>query len=448
MTSSARLRIAIVGTGISGLSAAWLLNKRHDVVVYEKARRIGGHSNTVLAPVDGRLIAVDTGFIVFNPNTYPNFVELLRVLGAPSEPSDMSFGVSIDGGAVEYSGASLAALFGQRRNLVRPRFWSMLADLVRFYGQARRDAKGLADEGLSLGDYLRRGGYGAAFRDHHVLPMAGAIWSATPREILAFPAAAFLRFHDNHGLLQLAGRPIWRTVSGGSRAYVERLTRPFADRIRNGVAVARIERTGGKAIVVEANGAREVFDRAVIATHADEALALLAEPSAQERALLSVFRYSRNEAILHTDESLMPRRRSVWSSWNYIGGDDAPDKVCITYWMNRLQNLPTKTNLFVTLNPSRPPRANSVVTTETYHHPMFDAAAITAQNRLWSLQGERGTWFCGAHFGAGFHEDGLQAGLAVAEQLSGVHRPWTVANESGRITLSAPSARLGLEAAA
>lgn len=448
MTSSARLRIAIVGTGISGLSAAWLLKKRHDVVVYEKAGRIGGHSNAVLAPVDGGFIAVDTGFIVFNPSTYPNFVELLRVLEAPSEPSDMSFGVSIDGGAVEYSGASLAAMFGQRSNLVRPRFWSMLADLVRFYAQARRDARGLADEGLSLGDYLRRGGYRAAFRDHHILPMAGAIWSATPSEILAFPAAAFLRFHDNHGLLQLTGRPIWRTVSGGSGTYVERLTRPFGDRIRSGVAVARIERTGGKAIVVEANGAREVFDHAVIATHADEALALLDEPSAQEHALLGVFRYSRNEAILHTDESLMPRRRSVWSSWNYIGGDAAPDKVCITYWMNRLQNLPTKTNLFVTLNPPRPPRAGSVVTTETYHHPMFDAVAIAAQKRLWSLQGARNTWFCGAHFGAGFHEDGLQAGLAVAEQLGGVHRPWTVANESGRITVTAPSARLGLEAAA
>ncbi len=302
--------------------------------------------------------------------------------------------------------------------------------------------------GPGLDDYLGAATMASTFRDHHLLPMAAAIWSTTAMRIGAYPAAAFLHFLHNHGLSQLTGRPIWRTVGGGSRAYVERLTRPFGDRIRSGVAVARIERTGGKAIVVEANGAREVFDHAVIATHADEALALLSEPSAQEKALLGVFRYNRNEAILHTDESLMPRRRSVWSSWNYIGDEAAPDRVCVTYWMNRLQNLPTKINLFVTLNPPRAPRAGSVVTKETYDHPIFDAAAIAAQRRLWRLQGALNTWFCGAHFGSGFHEDGLQAGLAVAEQLGGVRRPWTVANESGRIHVTAPTARPGLEAAA
>lgn len=449
MTSNVRLRIAVVGAGISGLSAAWLLSQRHDVVVYEKAHRVGGHSNTVLVPLDGHDIPVDTGFIVFNTQTYPNFVELLRVLGAPSETSDMSFGASVNSGGVEYSSSSLSALFGQRSNLVRPRFWSMLGDIVRFYGQATRDAQGLSDEGLSLGDYLDLGGYGAPFRDHHILPLAGAIWSATPKEILAYPAASFLRFHHNHGLLQLSGRPAWRTVTGGSREYVMRLTRPFADRIRGGVDIACVERAGGKTIIVETNGTRDVFDRVLIATHADEALALLAEPSAQEKALLGVFRYSRNEAILHTDESLMPRRRSVWSSWNYIGGKATPDRVCVTYWMNRLQNLPTKTNLFVTLNPSRAPRAGSIVTKETYDHPIFDAAAIAAQRRLWRLQGKLNTWFCGAHFGAGFHEDALQAGLAVAEQLGGVKRPWTVANEFGRIHVTAPAAaQPSLEAAA
>jgi predicted NAD/FAD-binding protein len=447
MTSIAPLRIAIVGAGISGLSAAWLLSQRHEVAVYEKAHRVGGHSNTVLVSLDGGQIPVDTGFIVFNPETYPNFVALLRVLGALSEPSDMSFGVSIDRGKVEYSGSNLSALFGQRSNLVRPGFWSMLADLMRFYRQATRDAKRLCDESLSLGDYLARGGYGARFRDHHIQPMAAAIWSATPKEILGYPVTSFLRFHDNHGLLQLSGRPIWRTVTGGSREYVALLTRPFADRIRRGVAIACIERAGGKAIVVETNGMRDVFDHVVIATHADEALALLAEPSEEERALLGAFRYTRNEAILHTDDSLMPRRRSVWSSWNYIGGEAAPDKVCVTYWMNRLQNLPTKTNFFVTLNPPRAPRAGSIVTTETYDHPIFDAAAIAAQRRLWRLQGGLNTWFCGAHFGAGFHEDGLQAGLAVAEQLGGVKRPWTVANESGRIQVTA-TARPSLAAAA
>jgi predicted NAD/FAD-binding protein len=358
----------------------------------------------------------------------------------------MSFGVSIDGGGLEYSGTNLNGLFGQRANLIRPRFWSMLADLVRFYREARRDAQTLADERMSLGDYLERGRYGAAFRDWHILPMAAAIWSTTPADMLAYPALAFLRFHDNHGLLQLTQRPVWRTVSGGSHAYVERLARPFAERIRLGAQIARIERMGGRVFVVERNGATDVFDHVVLATHADEALALLDAPSPQERALLGAFRYSRNEAWLHTDESFAPRRRAVWSSWNFIGDGGAPDKVCVTYWMNRLQALPTPTNLFVTLNPARPPR--DVVRRETYDHPLFDARALSAQRRLWSLQGVQNTWFCGAHFGAGFHEDGLQSGLAVAEQLGGVRRPWRIDNPSSRIHASAGPGATALEAAA
>jgi predicted NAD/FAD-binding protein len=437
MTSSPRLRIAIIGSGISGLSAAWLLSGDHEVVVYEKAGRLGGHCNTVPVRLDGRDIPIDTGFIVFNPNTYPNFVELLRALDVASQPSEMSFGVSIDNGGLEYSGTNLNGLFGQRANLVRPRFWSMLADLVRFYRDAKRDAQNLADEHMSLGDYLDRGKYGAAFRDWHILPMAAAIWSATPADMLAYPALAFLRFHDNHGLLQLTRRPVWRTVSGGSRAYVERLVRPFAERIRLSAQIARIERSGGRATVVERDGSSDTFDHVVLATHADEALALIDEPSPQERALLGAFRYSRNEAWLHSDESLAPRRRAVWSSWNFIGDGGAPDKVCVTYWMNRLQALPTATDLFVTLNPARPPRTENVIRRETYDHPLFDARALAAQPLLWSLQGVRNTWFCGAYFGAGFHEDGLQAGLAVAEQLGGVRRPWRIEGPSARIHVSA-----------
>ncbi len=446
MTSPSRLRIAIIGSGISGLSAAWLLSRNHEVVVYEKAARLGGHSNTVPVRLDGRDIPVDTGFIVFNPNTYPNFVELLRALDVASQPSEMSFGVSLDNGRLEYSGTNLNGLFGQRANLVRPRFWSMLGDLMRFYREARRDALGLADERMSLGDYLDRGRYGAAFRDWHILPMAAAIWSTTPADMLAYPALAFLRFYDNHGLLQLTQRPVWRTVSGGSSAYVERLARPFAERIRLGAQIARIERTGGRVFVVERDGASDVFDHVVLAAHADEALALLDAPSPQERALLGAFRYSRNEAWLHGDDSFAPRRRVVWSSWNFIGEAGAPDKVCVTYWMNRLQALPTPTNLFVTLNPARTPR--DAVWRGTYDHPLFDARALAAQRRLWSLQGEQNTWFCGAHFGAGFHEDGLQAGLAVAEQLGGVRRPWRIDDPSGRIHASAGQGAAAFEAAA
>ena len=447
MSSPERLRVAVVGTGVSGLSAAWLLSARHDVAVYEKAHRIGGHSNTVSVRLDGAEVSVDTGFIVYNALTYPNFVELLRVLGVESCETDMSFAASLDGGRIEYSGSNLPGLFAQRSNLFRPRFWGMLADLVRFYRNATRDARGAMAEETSLGDYLAAGRYGAAFRDHHILPMASAVWSASPADILDYPAASFLRFHDNHGLLRLTGRPIWRTVVGGSQAYVSRLTAPLAGRIRAGAGAARIERIGGRVVVVDANGERDTFDRVIVATHADEALALLAEPDARERALLGAFRYSRNEAYLHLDETLMPRRRAAWASWNYLAGAGSAAQACVTYWMNSLQRLPTRRNLFVTLNPERPP--HGVLRVESYDHPIFDAKAIRAQKDLWSLQGAGGVWFCGAHFGAGFHEDGLQSGLAVAEQLGGVRRPWRVAGESARIFVGAPPepARVREEAA-
>jgi hypothetical protein len=436
MPSPDRLRIAVIGTGVSGLSAAWLLQPRHDVTVYEKADRVGGHSNTVSVRLDGVEVPVDTGFIVYNAPTYPNFVELLRVLGVESCESDMSFAASLDGGRVEYSGSGLAGLFSQRVNLVRPRFWGMLADLARFYRRATRDARrGIAEE-MSLGDYLAAGRYGSAFRDHHIVPMASAIWSAAPAEILDYPAASFLRFHDNHGLLRLTGRPVWRTVVGGSRAYVTRLVQPLAGRMRVGAGAVRIERIGGRVVVIDGGGQRDVFDRVVIGTHADEALAMLAAPDQRERALLGAFRYSRNEAHLHLDEAAMPRRRGAWASWNYVSEAGAPDRASVTYWMNALQRLPTRRNVFVTLNPPRPPRG--VRRIESYDHPIFDGAAIRAQKDLWSLQGAGGVWFCGAHFGAGFHEDGLQSGLAVAEQLGGVRRPWRVAGESARIHVGAP----------
>ena len=434
-----RKKIAVVGTGISGLSAAWLLDKTHDVTVYEKLQRVGGHSNTVIARIEDADAPIDTGFITYNPAAYPNFVEFLRVLQVETAPTDMSFAASLDGGRVEYSGSDVNGLFGQRANLLRPRFWSMLATLARFYRQAPSDLMSGACEGLSLGAYLRRNRFEGAFKEWHILPMAGAIWSATPDEIMAYPAAAFIRFYDNHGLLNLSGRPQWRTLPGGSREYVRKITQALSREIRKGAPVARVERSGDGVSVVDTEGGREAFDQVVLATHADEALALLGEPSAQERALLGAFRYSRNLAILHTDETLMPKRRAVWSSWNYIGDVARPaDKVCVTYWMNRLQPLSIKTNVFVTLNPPRPPREGSVLATEDYTHPLFDEPAIAAQNRLWSLQGVRNTWFCGAYFGSGFHEDGLQAGLDVAERLGGMRRPWRVGHESGRIVVAPP----------
>jgi len=431
-----RLRIAIVGTGISGMAAAWLLAQRHDVTVYEREARTGGHSNTVLAGEGRDAVPVDTGFIVYNERTYPNLTALFDHLDVPTAPSSMSFSVSLDGGAFEYAGGcGTAGLLAQRRNLVRPRFWDMVRDITRFYRAAPRDLAALEASGASLRDYLEAGRYGAAFRDDHLLPMAGAIWSAPTTAILDFPAASFIRFFANHGLLSFRNRPLWRSVVGGSRTYVERLTARYADRIRLGAAVTRIVRERGGVRVADATGGSETFDHVVVATHADQALGLLDDPSQDERRLLGAFRYSRNVAVLHSDAALMPRRRAAWANWNHLAqGDHA----AVTYWMNRLQRIPGDRDLFVTLNPSVAPR--TAWRTETYEHPILDAGAIAAQRRLWSLQGRGGVWFCGAHFGAGFHEDGLQSGLAVAEALGGVRRPWLVPDESGRIFVDPPAA--------
>jgi uncharacterized protein len=430
--------IAVIGTGISGMSAAWLLSQGHNVTVYECDRRIGGHSNTVTVAGAKAEIAIDTGFIVYNELTYPNLTALFNHLNVPTQLSEMSFAVSAGGGDLEYSG-SLSGLFAEKRNLLRPRFWSMLRDLHRFYREAPRDLAVLEEFHTTLENYLEAGAYGAAFRDDHLLPMAAAIWSAPARNILSYPAASFIRFQDSHGLLKLRNRPPWRTVLGGSRAYVERLTHAYKNHIRIATAVTAVHRSDDSVKIRDRNGGVETFDHVVIASHADQALALLDEPSADERRLLSAFRYSNNVAVLHSDATLMPKRRAVWSSWNHLGGN-GDDENCptITYWMNSLQNIPNDTPLFVTLNPPRAPLQERY--RETYQHPLFDAAAIAAQRQLWTLQGRRNTWFCGAYFGAGFHEDGLQAGLAVAEALGGRRRPWTVANESGRITLGPPAA--------
>jgi predicted NAD/FAD-binding protein len=397
----------------------------------------------VLATLNGRVVPVDTGFIVFNRRTYPNLTALFAHLDVPTFRSDMSFAVSLDGGALEYSGSGLTGLLGQPSNLVRPGFWSMLADLVRFYRTAPADAA-IMDEDLSLGEYLDGGGYGTAFRDDHLLPMASAIWSSTPSDMLSYPAAAFIRFHENHGLLRLVDRPGWETVLGGSATYVERLASPLTGRIRLDTGVRAVRRLVDCVVVEDERGGARRFDHVIMATHADQALAALADPSARERELLGAFRYSRNLAILHTDETFMPKRRAVWSSWNYLGmRGNVGGSPCVTYWMNRLQRLGTDRPIFVTLNPPRPPHAGTLLHSEVYDHPVLDAAASAAQRRLWLLQGRRNTWFCGAHFGAGFHEDGLQAGLAVAEQLGGVRRPWTVADESGRIVVTAPGITAG-----
>ena len=427
------LEIAVVGTGISGMAAAWLLSQHHRVTVFESAARLGGHTNTVdITGGDGSQ-PVDTGFIVFNEATYPNLTALFAHLGVATQASEMSFAVSLDDGRLEYAGTDLNGLFAQRRNLVSPRFLLMLRDLLRFYREAPRKLAGL--ETLSLGAFLEQDGYGRAFRDDHLLPMAAAIWSAPSKTVLDFPAISFVRFCDNHGLLRVTDRPIWRTVTGGSRAYIAPLTKPYRDRIHLGRGIVSVRSDADGVTLRDGRGADTRFDHVVVATHADQALAMLAAPSDQHRDVLGAFRYSQNRAVLHRDTRLMPKRQNVWASWNYLGrSGQGADAVCVTYWMNRLQNRGAGPAYFVTFNPTVEPAG--MLRDETYAHPIFDLPALAAQKRLWSLQGEGNVWFCGAHFGAGFHEDGLQAGLAVAEALGGVRRPWTVPDESGRIMLS------------
>ncbi|MFD1744585.1 NAD(P)/FAD-dependent oxidoreductase [Rhizobium helianthi] len=436
--SAGNRRIAVIGSGISGLSAAWLASRSNRVVLYEAEERLGGHSNTAIAPTPYGDVPVDTGFIVFNNRNYPNLVALFEHLGVETQASDMSFAASIDDGRFEYSGTGLKGILGQKVNVLRPRFWRMLSDVLRFYKEAeglmsRRDL-----EQLTLGEYLERENYSQAFIEDHLLPMGAAIWSMTTIDMRAYPLHAFIRFFVHHGLILLKGRPRWRTVTGGSREYVARIAADFAGEIRLSSPVARIERLANGVIVTDCSGHADRFDDVIIATHANDALAMLADADPIERRILGSFRYTDNVAVLHTDERLMPKRRNVWSSWNYIGGkkDREGAPLCVTYWMNRLQDLEPRHDMFVTLNACREIREDKIIASYNYSHPLFDMAAMNAQRDIWELQGRRNTFFCGAHFGSGFHEDGLQAGLAAAEAATGTRRPWQVENESGRIFTS------------
>jgi predicted NAD/FAD-binding protein len=439
-----RLNIAVIGTGIAGMSAAWLLNRGHRITVYERNGWVGGHSNTVDALTERSITPVDTGFIVYNELNYPNLTALFEHLGVRTKESDMSFAASLDGGSMEYSGSDLNGLLGQRVNLVRPRFWRMIADLLRFYREAPSFLDEPGCERLSLEDFLRRGNYSDSFANDHLLPMGAAVWSTTAREMRDYPAAAFIRFFQHHGLLLLKDRPQWRTVDCGSRQYVRLLTESYRDRIVFGGARS-VRRLGRKVVVDDHQGNSAIYDHVVIATHADEAYRLLADPDPSERRLLGGWRYTNNRAVLHNDDSLMPRRRRVWSSWNFIGQQhESGGDLCVTYWMNRLQSLDPADPLFVTLNPVREPAPGTIIREFDYTHPYFDGAALAAQKELWSLQGHRGTWYCGSYFGYGFHEDALQSGLAVAEQLGGLRRPWKVEAESSRINLL-PDLRMAAE---
>ena len=428
------MKIAIIGTGITGNAAAWALSQDHEIAVYEAAPYVGGHSNTVDVDHGGTPIAVDTGFIVYNERNYPNLTALFDLLRVETEASDMSFSVHRHDGKLEYAGSGLGSLFAQKRNMANPRFWRMLSDIMRFNKQIAGDLKAGRLGETSLGDYLSENGFSHSFQRDYLLPMGAAIWSATLSDMRQFPAASFARFFDNHGLIRLKDRPAWRTVTGGSRRYVARLTTAFRDRIRLNAAVTAVRTLpSGQVEVSDVTGGVDRYDHVVIATHSDQALAMRPDATAAERDLLGAVRYQENIAILHRDPALMPRRRQTWSSWNYRIEPNAidGDRVAVTYWMNRLQNIDPAFPLFVTLNPVTQPDAAKVFRTFTYQHPIFDGPAVAAQHRLREIQGKHGIWYAGAWCGFGFHEDGLSAGLWVAEQLGfvapwrEVDQPWT-----------------------
>jgi predicted NAD/FAD-binding protein len=442
---TAPLDIAVIGSGISGLGAAWLLAKRHRVTLFEKQDRLGGHTNTVVADAraaDGtrRQVPVDTGFIVFNDATYPDLIALFEHLKVDVRVSDMSFAASIDQGRIEYSGGTLAGLFAQKRNVFRPDHWLMLRDCLRFFREATALCNG-PDDKRSLGTFLEEGRYSRAFIENHLLPMAAAIWSCPAKTMMAFPVVSLARFFRNHGLLQIFDRPMWRTVIGGSRTYIGKLLAEADTNLTLAKGAVSLETREGGVYVRDAQGQVRRFDRAVCAGHADETLALLGDATPLEREILGNFKFQPNRAVLHQDPKLMPVRRAAWASWNYLAerrgqGLEAEIDVSVTYWMNLLQGLDADVPLFVTLNPLHEPDAALKIGEFAYHHPVFDEAAMAAQKRLAQIQGARGVYFCGAWTGYGFHEDGLRSGLNVAEML-GVRRPWAAAVATAPVSQAA-----------
>jgi predicted NAD/FAD-binding protein len=413
---SAGQRIAVIGSGVSGLVTARLLHPDHDVTVFEAAPRLGGHTHTHELERPGGPVTVDTGFIVFNERTYPNFMRMLELLGVESRQSDMSFSVRCDRTGLEYNGTNLDTLFAQRRNLLRPSFLGMIRDILRFNRHAPRLLEG-DDESLTLGDYLRRERYGRAFVEHYIVPMGAAIWSAEPARMLAFPALTFVRFFHNHGMLSVDDRPTWRTVSGGSLRYVEALVAPFADRIRLATPITSVARGPGHAELELADGTRERFDGVVLAVHSDQALALLSDPSIDEREILGAIPYQPNEAVLHLDTQTLPRRRKAWAAWNYRIPVASQERLSVTYDMNILQGLAGDDTYCVTLNPCTPIDPAKVLKRLSYTHPIFTREGIAAQRRHAEVSGRNRTWYCGAWWGYGFHEDGVVSALDVARDF-------------------------------
>ena len=415
------MKTAVIGSGISGLSTAWLLQKKHAVTLYEAADYLGGHTHTVDVDLDGLSHPVDTGFLVYNELTYPNLVRLFEHLGVQTNETEMSFSVNLPERNLEWAGANLGTLFAQRRNLVRLQYWRMLQEIIHFNQRSESLLAWSQQRRVSLGYLLDQQGYSEWFRTWYLLPMAAAIWSSSPEEILDFPAETFLRFCINHRLLQIADRPKWRSLIGGGREYVKKLAAPLD--VRGSQPVVSVTRNS-EGVRVETKGGSERYENVIFATHPPETLRLLKDASGSERELLGAFGYQPNTAILHLDRRFLPQRESLWSAWNYLSVGDGSQSVCVTYLLNKLQQLPFEKPVMVTLNPPAGREPVQEIGRYHYDHPVFDQAAIDAQKRLPAIQGENRAWFCGAWCGYGFHEDGLKSALRVIADFD-VEVPWT-----------------------
>ena len=409
------MKIAIIGTGIAGNVAAYKLREQHDITVFESGSYVGGHTNTVDVFEDGERHAVDTGFIVFNDRTYPNFIQLLDEIGQESQASEMSFSVQVDEGGIEYCGSSINGLFAQRRNMLRPTFYRMIRDILRFNKLARSGMDRLDDAG-TLADFLSANGFGHEFIDHYLVPMAAAIWSAEPVSVLDMPLKFLVRFFANHGLLQTSNRPTWRVIKGGSREYVDKLVAGHRDRIRLNSPVQAVRRVDDRVELQSASGGKETFDYVFIACHSNQALSLLEDATADERSVLGAIGYQFNEAILHTDASLMPARQRAWAAWNYHVPRDRAQHVAVTYNMNILQRLETREQYLVTLNNDRHIDPDKIIRRIAYDHPIYSREAVAAQQRQRDLNNDR-TFFCGAYWRNGFHEDGVVSALRAVEHF-------------------------------
>jgi len=432
------MRIAVIGTGISGSLAARLLSTRHEVTVWEASSTAGGHANTVDVSVAGRDFPVDTGFMVFNRRTYPNFCRLLELLDISSQPSDMSFSVRCSRTGTEYQGSSLNGLFAQRLNAVRPSFMRMLRDIRRFNFQgSAAAASGELSDGRTVGEFLEQCRVGPKFVTHYLVPMAAAIWSAKPRAILEFPAEFMIGFFANHGLMQLRHRPQWRTIVGGSRNYVAALLEPLRDRVRLCSPVASVTRTESHVSVVPTGGLAEQFDHVVFASHADQTLKMLTDATPRERQILGAFPYQPNDAVLHTDTSLLPNRRRAWASWNYHIPRDETAAASVTYQLSRLQAHDSARPILLTLNETSSIDPAKILRTFRYDHPSYSCDSIVAQRRWSEISGHRRTLFCGAYWGYGFHEDGVNSALAVARHFDIELEACTVASTREPLPIAA-----------